>query len=134
MRVRTEAEVLDSLPGVLRATEEQGVGTGGSAQSELVQSQDLTAGFLDAGTSGGSEPQSGDRQLRDGQEAVVIRHGADHNDGLALLRLVDVRGDTRKRNRGTVDARHEEAAENSLVEVRLRAACQGTRISFSVAE
>lgn len=130
MRVRTEAEVLHSLTGVLGAAEEEGVGTGGGTEGKLVQSEDLTTGLLNASASSGGDAQSSDRQLRDGQEAVVIGDGTDHNDGLALVRLVDVRGNTGNRNRGTVDARHEETAENSLVEVGLRAACQESLISF----
>lgn len=128
--MRTEAEVLDSLTGVLGATEEQSVGTGRGTQSKLVQGEGLTTGLLDTGTGGGSEAQGSDGKLGDVQEAVVIGDGADHDHGLALLRLVDVRGDAGKRNRGAVDARHEEAAENGLVEVGLRAACQRSQISL----
>lgn len=124
MRVGTEAEVLHGLTGVLGATEEQGVGTGRGTQSKLVQGEGLTTGLLNTGTGSGGEAQSSDGELGDVQEAVVISDGTDHNNGLALLRLVDVGGDAGKRDRGTVDARHEEAAENGLVEVGLRAACQ----------
>lgn len=122
MRVRAETEVLDSLAGVLRATQEESVGTGRSAQGKLVQGEDLTTGLLDAGTGGSGEAQSGDRQLGDSQEAVVVGDGADDNNGLALLGLGDVGSNSRERDRGAVDARHEETAENSLVEVGLRAA------------
>ena len=132
MRVRAEAEVLHGLTGVLGATEEQSVGTGRGTQSKLVQGEGLTTGLLDTGTGGGGEAQSSDGQLGDVEEAVVIGDGANHDHGLALLRLVDVRGDARKRNRGAVDARHEEAAENGLVEVGLRAACQKIPRSVSV--
>lgn len=132
MRVRTETEVLDSLTGVLGATEEQSVGTGRGTQSKLVQSEGLTTGLLDTGTGGGSEPQSSDGKLGGVQEAVVIGDGADHDHGLALLRLVDVRGNAGKRNWGPVDARHEEAAENGLVEVGLRAACQKIPNQFAL--
>lgn len=130
MRVRTEAEVLHSLTGVLGAAEEEGVGTSGGTEGKLVQSEDLTTGLLNASASSGGDAQSSDRQLRDGQEAVVIGDGTDHNDGLALVRLVDVRGNTGDRNRRAVDARHEETAKNSLVEVGLRAAYQESPISF----
>lgn len=130
MRVRTEAEVLHSLTGVLGTAEEQGVGTGGGTEGKLVQSKDLATGLLNASASSGGDTQSSERQLGDGQKAVIISNGSDHNDGLALVGLVDVRGNTRNRNRGAVDARHEEAAENSLVEVGLRAACQRSLISI----
>lgn len=119
----TEAEVLDSLTGVLGATEEQSVGTGRGAQGKLVQSQGLTTGLLDAGTGGSGETQSSDRQLGDVQETVVVSDGTDDNDGLALLGLGDVGSNARERDGGTVDARHKETAENSLVELGLRTAC-----------
>lgn len=126
----TEAEVLHGLTGVLGATEEQGVGTGRGTQSKLIQGEGLTTSLLDAGTGSGGEAQSSDGQLGNVQEAVVIGDGADNDHGLALLRLVDVRGDAGERNRGAVDARHEEAAENGLVEVGLRAACKRSRSVF----
>lgn len=129
--VRTEAKVLHGLTSILGTTEEQSVGTSGGSQSKLVKSQNLAAGLLDTSASCGSEAQSGDRQLRHSQEAVVVRHGTNHNDSLALLRIVDVRGDTGKRNRGTVDARHEETAEDGLVEVGLGAAYRDTSVRFS---
>ena len=118
----TEAEVLHGLASVLGTTQQQGVGTGRGTQSKLVQGQDLTTGLLDAGTSGGGEAQSSHRQLRDVQEAVVVGDGTDHNHGLALVSLTHVGDNAGKRNRGTVDARHEKATEDSLVEVGLRAA------------
>jgi len=129
--VRTEAEVLDSLTGVLGTTEEQSVGTGRGAQSKLVQSQGLTTGLLDAGTGGSGETQSSDRQLGDVQETVVVSDGTDDNDGLALLGLGDVGSDARERDGGTVDARHKETAENSLVELGLRTACRSKRTGQS---
>lgn len=119
VRVRAETEVLNSLTGVLGATEEQGVGTGRGTQSKLVQGEGLTTGLLDTGTSGSGEAQGSNGQLGDVQETVVVGDGADDNDGLALLGLGDVGSDARERDGGTVDARHEETAENSLVEVGL---------------
>lgn len=130
MRVRAEAEVLHSLTGVLGTTEKQSVGTGGGTESKLIHGEDLTTSLLNASASSGGNTQSSDGELGDGQEAVVISDGTDNNDGLALVRLVDVESDARDRNRGAVDARHEEAAENGLVEVGLRAAYRKSLISF----
>jgi len=56
--VRTEAEVLDGLAGVLGSTEEEDVGASGRAEGQLVECEALTAGLLDTGTSGGSEAKS----------------------------------------------------------------------------
>lgn len=113
----TEAEVLNSLTGVLGSTEEQSVGTSGSTESKLVQSQSLTTSLLDSGASGGSETESSNRQLGNGKETVVVSDGSDHNNSLALVRLGNVGNQTRKRDRGTVDPGHEKAAEHDLVEV-----------------
>lgn len=128
VRVGTEAEVLDGLTGVLGATEEEGVGAGGGAEGELVEGQALAAGLGDPGTGGGGEAQSSDGELGDLKQAVVIGDGANDDDSLALVRLAGVlvgggRDDAGDGHRGAVDARHEEAAEDDLVEVRIRAAC-----------
>jgi hypothetical protein len=128
--VGTEAEVLHGLTGVLGSTEEEGVGTGGSAESKLVQGQSLTTSLLNASASGGGEAESSDRELGNVQEAVVIGNGADDDDGLALLGLADVRDGTRERNRGAVNSRHKETTENSLVEVGLGTAYHSSQISL----
>lgn len=59
----TEAEVLDSLAGVLGATEEDGVGASGGAESKLIDGEGLAAGSSDAGTGGGGEAESRDGEL-----------------------------------------------------------------------
>ena len=122
MAVGAEAEVLHGLTSVLGSTEEESVGTGGGTESQLVEGQDLTTSLLNAGSGSRGEAQGSHGQLGDGQEAVVIGDGSDHDDGLALVGLGHVRGDARERNRGTVDPRHKETTQNDLVEVRLRAA------------
>ncbi|KAL4903747.1 hypothetical protein BDW74DRAFT_39093 [Aspergillus multicolor] len=120
--VGTEAEVLHGLSGVLGSTEEEGVGSGRGAKSELVQSKSLTTGLLNTGSGSRSEAQGGHRKLGNSEETVVIGNGADDDDGLALVRLGHVGSDAGKRHRGAVDAGHEKAAQHNLVEVRLRAA------------
>jgi hypothetical protein len=82
--VRTEAEVLDGLAGVLGSTEEDDVGASGRAEGQLVECEAFTAGFLDTGTSSGSEAESSDAHFRDLIKAVVIGHGADDRPDLAL--------------------------------------------------
>lgn len=117
MAVGTHAKVLHGLAGILGATEQQSVGTSGSTKSELIESQDFTTSLLNAGASGGSEAESSDRQLGDGQKAVVVGNGSNNNNGLSLLGLVHVGDDARQRNRRAVNAGHEKAAQNNLVEV-----------------
>ena len=76
-RVGTEAEVLESLTGVLGSTEEEGVGSGGGAGSNLVDGEALTTSLLDAGTRGGSEAESRNGELGELEHAVVVSNGAD---------------------------------------------------------
>jgi hypothetical protein len=128
--VGTEAEVLHGLTGVLGSTEEEGVGTGRSTESKLVQGQSLTTSLLNASTSSGGEAEGSDRELGNIQQAVVIGNSADDDDGLALVGLANVRDGTRKRNRGTVNSRHKETTENSLVEVGLGTAYHSSQISL----
>ena len=120
--VGTEAEMLDSLAGVLGATEEEGVGTGGLLESELIESDGLAASGDDAGTGGGGEAQSGDGHLGDDQETVVIGDGTNNNDGLLLVAVLEVLGNAGQRDRRAVDAAHEQAAKHDLVEGRVSAA------------
>lgn len=120
--VGTHAEVLDGLTGVLGTTEQQGVATSGGTESKLIEGQSLTAGSENASTGGGSESESSDAQLGDLEKAVVVGDGGNNNDDLALL----VSGLTRKAgdgDRGSVDAGHEQTAEDDLVEARVGTTC-----------
>ena len=100
--VGAEAEVLESLTGVLGATDQQGVAAGRGTQSQLVEGQGLATGGDDAAAGGSGESQSGDGHLRDLEEAVVIGDGADDNDGLVLL-VADLALDAGQGNGGSVD-------------------------------
>lgn len=123
MLVGTESEVLDGLTGVLGSTEEEGVASGRGAEGKLIQGEDLAAGSQDARAGSGGEAEGSDAELGDGQETVVIGDGADDDDGLVVGLLGDVGDDSGEGHRGPVDAGHEEAAEDDLVEGRLGAAC-----------
>lgn len=111
--------MLDGLTGVLGTTEQDGVGASGGTKSQLIEGEDLTTGLLDASASGSGETESGNRHLGDGEEAVVISDGANDNDGLLLVGLVALgeSHEARKRDGRSVDARHEETAQDDLVEV-----------------
>ena len=114
--------MLECLSGVLWSSEEQGVASGGSAESQLIQSQGLTSSSNDAGTSSSSESESGNAELGDGQETVVIGDGTDDTTVRlsVLARLVS--NNARDGDGWSVDAGHEEAAENDLVEGRVGSA------------
>lgn len=113
--VGTEAEVLDGLTAVLGSTEDQGVASGRSTESKLVQGDGLTTSSDNAGTGGGSEAEGGNGGLGEGQETVVIGDGADDDDG-ALLLLAKVGNNAREGNGRAVDLGHEKSSENNLVE------------------
>lgn len=121
--VGTEAEVLDGLTAVLGATQEQGVGTGGLLKSELVEGQGAAAGGQDARAGGGGEPQGGDLDLGDLEQAVVVGDGADNNDRLLVIAVLQVGLDTGQGDGGAVDAGGKEAAQDNLVEGGVGTAC-----------
>ena len=129
--------MLKCLTRVLGPSEQQRVRPGRCLQRQLVQSQALSSGLLDPGACGRSETERGDRQLRDGEETVVIRDRAHDDDRLSAVRLLRVRvrrqiGETRERDGRAVDARHEEAAQDDLVEVGVGTACGiASRVSMS---
>lgn len=116
MLVGSEAEVLNSLSGILWSSEEKGVASGRSSQGQLIQSQDLTSSSNDAGTSRGGEAKGGDAELGDSQEAVVIGDSAYDNDGLVVGFFRGIRNNSGDGDWGSVDAGHKKAAENDLVE------------------
>lgn len=109
--VGSETEVLDSLTGVLGATEEDDVGTGWCAEGELVECDGLTTGLLNAGTGSCGELERADAELGELEETVVIGDGTDNGADLALVDLggVLVGGDgddLGERHWWGVDARH----------------------------
>jgi hypothetical protein len=122
MAVRSKSEMLDCLSGILRPAQQQCIRTSRGSQSQLIDGQALSTSLLNSGACRSGKPQSGNVEFWDSEEAVVICDGADHNNGLVFVRLCGVlsccfRDDTRKRHWRTVDAGHEKAAENDLIEV-----------------
>lgn len=117
--VGTEAEVLDGLTVVLGATQEQGVGTGGLLKSKLVEGQGAAASGQNARAGGGGEPKGGDLDLGDLEQTVVVGDGADNNDRLLLVAILQVGLDAGQGNGRAVDAGHKEAAQDNLVEGRV---------------
>ena len=120
--VGTEAEVLDGLTGVLGATQEERVGARGLLEGELVEGENLAAGALDPGASSGSEAERRYINLGNLEQAVIVGNGADHDDRLLLVAVLEVRSNARERDGRAVDAAHEQAPEHDLVEGRVGAA------------
>lgn len=114
--------MLDSLSGVLGTSEQEGVASSRSSQSQLVESQDLSTSSNDARTSGGSEAEGRNAELGYLQETVVVGYGADNHDGLVVRLLGRVGHDTGDGDGRSVDAGHKQAAENNLVEGGLSSA------------
>ena len=81
----TEAEVLDGLTGVLGATEEEGVGTGGLLEGKLIQGDGLAASGLKTAAGSGGEAQSRNGDLGDLEQTVVVGDGTDNDNGALLL-------------------------------------------------
>lgn len=124
MLVGTEAKVLDGLTGVLGTTEQQGVGTGGLLQGKLVQSLGSAASSQDTGTSGGGETQGSNVHLGDLEQTGVIGDGADDDDRLFLVTVLDVGVDAGQRDGRAVHAGHKQTAQYDLVEGRVSTACR----------
>ena len=128
MFVRAETKVLDGLARVLRAAQQQGVRAGRRSQRQLIQRQALSAGSEDPRAHGGGEAQGGNGQLGHQQQPVVVRHRADDDDRLVLVLFDGVpircrRHDPRDAHRRPVRARHEQPAQDGLVEGRVGPAC-----------
>jgi hypothetical protein len=101
----------------------------------LVESQALATSLLNAGAGSRCESQGSNVQFGDGQETVVVGHGANHGNGLVLVGLLrrgsrDFADDTRDGHGRAVDAGHKQALEHDLVEVGVGSAC--SRIQWSV--
>jgi hypothetical protein len=116
--VGSHAKVLDSLAVVARTAEEDGVGAGGGAQGQLVESESLSAPGEDASAGGGREAEGSDRETF-GEDVVldadVIGNGAHDDDGLlgvgglaALAACAHLARNARQRERRPVRLRQEQ--------------------------
>ncbi len=118
--------MLHRLSRVLRPPQQQCVRSGRRTQSQLVHRQTFTSSSLNPGTGGGGKSESGDAQLGHGQEPVVVGDGSDDDDrltGLGSVLIGGYRGNAGERHGGSVDARHEQSAEDGLVEGGVGTAC-----------
>lgn len=89
----------------------------------MIQSQSLTTGGKNAGTGRSGKSESGNADLWDGKEAVVIGDSANDDNG-SLLLLVGLGCDSGDRNGRSVDAGHKKSAEDNLVEGSFSSASQ----------
>ena len=95
----------NGLSDVSLSSEEDSVGSGRGSEGELVEGESLTAGSDDSLTGRGGEFESGDGELRDLGESLVVEDGSDDDDSLGVVRvgssgLLDNSGEG---DRGSVD-------------------------------
>mmetsp|Transcript_12780 Transcript_12780/g.35907 ORF Transcript_12780/g.35907 Transcript_12780/m.35907 type:complete len:205 (-) Transcript_12780:160-774(-) len=120
---RGPAKVLDSLARVLGAAEQDAAGASGGLQSQLIESQALSAGLEDAGAGSLGELQGAHTQLGDLKHADIVRDGADQNCHLAILALHEL-GELAQGERRAVHLGHEHPLEDNLVEGAVSAPLQ----------
>lgn len=98
-------EVLNSLPNVPLTPEKDSVGTSRGTESKLVKSEGLTTSGSDALPGSGRESKSGDGELGNLGETLVVENGANDDNGLGVVgvRVLGLLNDSRERNGGSVD-------------------------------
>ena len=114
-------EVLVGLAGSAAALEQDGVGTGGGGEGELIEGHALTSGLDDAGAGSLSEAQSAHLEGGDLSETDIVGDGADDDGDLSLLTL-HVSGEGSESHGRTVGSAHVQTAENNLGELSTSAA------------
>lgn len=97
--------MLDGLTDVPLTSEEDGVRTSRGTESELVEGQSLTTGSGDPLSGGCGESESGDSELGDNGETLVIEDRADNDDSLGsvLVRVGGLLDNSGEGNRGSVN-------------------------------
>jgi hypothetical protein len=125
--MRAHAKVLHRLSRILGSTQQNHIASSWVLHSQLIDSHALTTCSLDSCASSCGESESGNVEFGDFEKAVVVGDGADDADGLVFVGFLsglggDFAGDAGDRHGGTIDARHEEAAEDDFVEVGIGAA------------
>jgi hypothetical protein len=126
MLVWAKTEVLECLARVLGAAQEEGVRPSRLLKRKLIERERLAACRGDTGASGGGESQGRHFSLGGIEKAVVVGHGANHDDRLLLVAILKVGRNAGERHGRAVDARHKEATKDDLVEVAVGAAGQET--------
>lgn len=137
--------MLDCLSSVLRPPDQQCVTPCRSPHSQLIERQALAAGLLNTGTRRSGEAESGNGELLgNGEETVIVCDGADDYDCLVGRWGGCVGGvfgfgvgdsdQAGERDGWSIDARHEEAAEDDAVEGGVGAALKKVVLEFQLVE
>lgn len=123
--VRTHSEMFDRLSRILGSAQQDAVAACGCTQSQLVDRERLATGLFDASAGRGGKSECRDAQLGHGEEADVIGHGPNDDEGFGGLGGArSMCGQAREGEGWAVDARHEEASEHDFVECGVRTTCQ----------
>lgn len=123
---RSSAEVTDCLAGGTLALDHDGVLSSWCQQSQLIESQDFSAGLGDSCAGTFSDTESANLEFRDLEEAEIVGDGSDNDDDLVLLGLtgLDQAANALERDDGSVDARHKQTLQNDFVEFLVSTAVQ----------
>jgi hypothetical protein len=98
-------KVLDGLPNVPLAPQQNSVGSGRSSESEGVESDSLTTSSGDSLSGSVGESESGNGEFGDFGQSLVVEDGTDGNDGFGVVRVgaLGLLDDSGERDRGSVD-------------------------------
>lgn len=98
-------EVLDGLSVVPLSSEEDGVGSSGGSEGELVEGEGLTTGSDDPLSGRGGEFQSGDGDFGELWESLVVEDRSDNNNDLRVVRVrvLGLFDNSGEGDRGSVD-------------------------------
>lgn len=124
--MRTETKVSNSLSGVSWASDNDGVLTLWSSQSQLVQGDSLTTSLEDSSLSTGSESQSSDGSLWSVQQSNIVSDSANNDDGLlSSTLLLQHIVDSGEGHWWSVDLGQEQRSQDHLVEWSIGTAWTG---------
>eukprot|EP00216_Chloropicon_sp_CCMP2111_P002548 CAMPEP_0198236666 /NCGR_PEP_ID=MMETSP1446-20131203/2544_1 /TAXON_ID=1461542 ORGANISM="Unidentified sp, Strain CCMP2111" /NCGR_SAMPLE_ID=MMETSP1446 /ASSEMBLY_ACC=CAM_ASM_001112 /LENGTH=219 /DNA_ID=CAMNT_0043918525 /DNA_START=125 /DNA_END=781 /DNA_ORIENTATION=+ len=114
------AEVLDSFTAVLWSPQQDGSSAGGGDESELIESQALSASLQNPLPSSLCEAKGANAELGHLVHADVVCDRADQDSNLAFLSFHELRQLGQRQGR-PINFAHEESLEDDLVELRVRA-------------
>lgn len=122
--MRTHTEVSDSFSGVSWTSDDQGVLTLWSSNSQLIQSDGFTTSLQDLSLGTSSESQSSNGGLWEFKDSGVIGNGTNNNDGLlSSTFLLQGSSDSGNRNWWSVDLGQEQRLQDDLVEWSISTTC-----------
>lgn len=119
---KENTEMLDSLSRIPLPPQQKRIGSLRCPQSQLIQSNHLTATLLNPLTSGLCNPQCGNAQFGNFQHSHIISDGPNDNDSFigVFLGMCNLTTDKADRHRWAIDTGLEETFEDCLIELGIR--------------